>query len=419
MSHLERAFVACVLICLTLPIHGSEQSKQSVAHKSRLALIGPHPDKNEKGTVPVTEGIENTTLWIVYCNNNTIVSEARCTIHVQNYDFNNTSIMQKCKFLVEPSFEGSMSIVPWLRAFRMKKDTFLVTWIEYNHNTTIYARHVDGEDLRVVSFVKFLVIDTKRCTTKSTRTIGATYNDTYMDYYEFMKRLDIRISENTFDVFYPYFENSKYAQERFNIDGRRIKGPVGSKDFELDEQAVKVNMYYNHSNSIIRSWERFTAKDLCGYKMPCHSPLETEDGFAMTTSRNALTSCKKTNGKMWHCQFEALLNPSFSEWNMVFDYEPKHIMIYNVWIDPLVVMTSRKVSDDLIINLTILGLDGTLYEPVVFAKIHSPISMLHGHFFINDDFDICFSMLIVAQDYEQYFNFVSKCYSKEVLTKKP
>ncbi|KAJ8676267.1 hypothetical protein QAD02_012053 [Eretmocerus hayati] len=418
MLHTKLAFVVCVLLCLTIPIHGSEDPKQSVSHKNMITLVRPHPDRDEKGTLPVTEGIENTTLWFVFCDKNTNVTNARCTIHVQDYASNSTAKPQKCKFLIQPTFDETISILPWMRAFRLRENKFLLSWIEYHPNKTIQEKHVDDKILKVSYFVRFLVIDMQNCESRSFRTLGTTFELTHMNYYGLMKSLDLRINENTIDVFYLFFGNSYYAQERFDIEGKRIKGPVGSDDFELDEQALKVNMYYNHSKSNIRSWERFNAKDVCGYKMPCHLPLETEDGYAMTTSRNALTSCKKINGKMWHCQSESLLNPSFSEWNMIFDYEPKQIMIYNVWTDRLVIMTSQQVSDGLIVNLTILGYDGSLYKPVEFAKIHRPISLMLGQFFINDDFDICFSMIYVVLDVEQFFNFVSKCYSKEALTKK-
>ncbi|KAJ8680641.1 hypothetical protein QAD02_016428 [Eretmocerus hayati] len=424
MSRIEQAFVLSVTICLALPELGSEALKgfdDKKSAKNEIIFMRPYSDQDEIATLPVTEGIENTTVWIVHCYNTIIAPKTRCTLQVQDYDSDRTSEMQKCNFLVTNSFKGSISILPWIRAFRMRKDKFLLAEIEHIFNKTMGVNRTNDEDLRIDTFVRFNVIDMESCVARKieTRIVGSTYNTTQLDYSGFLKHLDIRISKNTFDVFYPDFENFKYVQERFTIDGWRVKGPVSAKDFELDEQAVKVNMYYNHSITNIRSWERFNVGDVCGNNIPCHLLLETEESDAMTTSRKTHTSCKKFNAKTWHCQSESLLNSgAISEWNMVFDYEPKHIMIYNVWIDRVVVMTSKKVLDYLIINLTILGLDGMLYEPVEFAKIGRSVSIMHGHFFINRDFDICFSLLFVTQNYEQYHNFVSKCYSKENLTMK-
>ncbi|KAJ8676268.1 hypothetical protein QAD02_012054 [Eretmocerus hayati] len=97
MSRIEQAFAVSVMICLALSTFGSEASekpgedKKSATPKSMVVYVRQHPDHGDPGTTSVTEGIEKTTALFVSCDNSTMAPRARCTIHVQDYEFNSTS----------------------------------------------------------------------------------------------------------------------------------------------------------------------------------------------------------------------------------------------------------------------------------------------------------------------------------------
>ncbi|KAJ8668874.1 hypothetical protein QAD02_000133 [Eretmocerus hayati] len=392
-------------------------SDASAVYGNKSISVTVQSDEDEyHGYRLITQGLEKTTFWFVQCDNDTFMQSSLCAFHLHDYSLNGTSTVKKFEFSSEPRFDGYRSIMSSMTTFQIDKDKYLIGWMEKNISSSTQVLHANGRTVQAGTFIKFIVMNFAEFEVSDFQTTGTATGPDGVDDDDLMANLDIRIGKDTLDVFYLYEKDFKFAQERFNYDGRRILGPLDEKRFQIDDDLIKQSLYVNRTSEI-ESWERFKAGDVCAATVPCGLELDREPMYGLTAARDYVTSCKKNSSRTWQCSQR--FSAGTSIFPIEFDYEPIYFMIYSVYSEQLLVMTGKLLESGAVrVFLTMIGLSSRVYKPVEFTEIAEKPSVLQGNFFMNDDYDFCYSLLWNIESHGRSYNFLSKCYPFEVLTRK-
>ncbi|KAJ8688276.1 hypothetical protein QAD02_024071 [Eretmocerus hayati] len=369
--------------------------------------------------------IERNTAWFVGCDRalgrfeGSPLRFINCHLRVRKYLLDSTAdIEKKCSFQMKYSIEGPLINFLNLKALRFGKEKYLVYWME----TDYHQLHQDVERISVGIFWKFVIVDVNVCKNYFFQTKGTPFTQNYTPLDSFGGKIDqnfyhdIFVQDNRIDVFYSYLHKLNIIQESFNSTGHRIHGPAYKDHFEIDDDSEIVLEYKSNQRQwSLESRERFRVGDVCGgERVPCEPKLLKDASSLLSASRNAVTQCGKIDANSWNCtqQTQSYLN-SYSNFLIHFDHAPHHIVIYDgVWNEGLLSFTSKHLR---IFYLTLFDLWSKSYKPVLFASLPEEPEAPKGHFYLDNDYNICFHMSWTS---DVKFNSLIKCYSKDLLTVK-
>ncbi|KAJ8675750.1 hypothetical protein QAD02_011536 [Eretmocerus hayati] len=312
-----------------------------------------------------------------------------------------------------------------LQSLHVDESIYLVHWLEIDsENQTV--KHANNESVNVRVFRKFIIINIDGCEQYEFQTVGAPFftegkilfsnagekNSSYHDIF---------VQKNRIDVFYIYNHEFGIVQESFNVTGYRIYGPVSRQNFVIDAESEVVPDSRPVPGKkglpwIIESRERFKVGVICGTSIPCNSSRFLRDPRHTTTvSTNKMTSCTKEGPKgdldVWSCE-KVIPYSSTSKFILEFNNSLHNIVTYNgVWNDELLIMRSEGHEK---FCLNMFDSSHQSYEPVLFATLDYP-RQPKGHFFMNDNYNICFHMAWLQK---RDLKSLIKCYPREFLIRK-
>ncbi|KAJ8682151.1 hypothetical protein QAD02_017943 [Eretmocerus hayati] len=369
-------------------------------------------------------GIEGMSAWTLSCGGGQTNESDVCHFRVQSYSFEGgRKIKEKTcpvplnyrKVYVKgynPGEEGTNRRWP-IDSRHLSSGIFILHWrkIDDSSHPHRYAVHYSIIDMRD---------DDLNCeihTIQLTRAPNLLLRD---HIYYYLDNHNVFLDPNSMSVsiIYGFSKGLPLIQETFNVTGGSIGEPIVVGPFDVSDSAVMmIDNPFRDFN--IDDRERFNVKLVCGYKYPCRSLLHDGNHYALSTSGNIYSSCERKQTEKWSCT--TIGENSYKNFTIEFDYSPHHVMIYNVYGESFVAMTTQQLDDfDLSIKLTMFGIFGEKYQPVEFTKLSGGFmyhSML-GHFFYSkEDNDICFH-LSWALGRSKERKLLIQCYEKTLLTKK-
>ncbi|KAJ8675001.1 hypothetical protein QAD02_010787 [Eretmocerus hayati] len=415
MSSSEQSLLIVCLTCIFLRYQVCEAEQNETTSEADQPYSKSHLSI-------VTQDIEKFTMWSVHCDTETQIPPVECVL-IFHSDTNHVNFTKplECRFYLHPTSTDSVVAIEYIRAYRILDSNFLVSWIDYNPKTRYRTLQADDTLTYVGMFLNFIMIPMSNCADMTaSKTQGSEFEYQQMDHHFLMKNHEIVLRKDSFDVFYVYTKDFEWAQERFNITGRRIFGPVTNTSFQFGRGGFAIDQYPRASGEIIQNREKFRIRSVCHRRVPCKIHEMNSNRSALSTANGYISVCSKSKPNnnsesflvsTWRCNRR--INNTGTNFVMKFNFEPVHLMISNLQNELIVAVTSQKMLDGgLEVSMKVFKVDGTPYKSVIFDMLQEiPIS-ISGHVFENEQNDICMSVLWANSTHH---NNKIECYRRDEL----
>ncbi|KAJ8676101.1 hypothetical protein QAD02_011887 [Eretmocerus hayati] len=366
-------------------------------------------------------GIGMSAMYFVECDppsNITKIRECRLLQGVQS--FLNTTKWDACGFQIKPN-KNAQRVSPYMRIYEFNF-SYLVIWIEYSDKAFAEVKHVNEKLIKVRSYIRFTLIEFATCRViGEAQTVGSSEE---LRWYQIQESTSVYLGKQTFDIVYAY-SGSNLAEESFDMNGTRIRGPIGESDFKMDPLAVTIPLPpSNRFSSCLRIWPQERLKARPGYRLEYH-PSDVlgkygQDVVGYTTSNGNSTFCKEIdngNANSWTC-VQGEPNSTVTKFGLQFSYKPHTPIIYNMPGGGILTMTSKEnqtanSAKEYTFYAQRFETSGLAYEPVEITTLKCKYStLLLGNIFEDVWGYYCFSFL---QD-TRYSDFTTKCVIEDVFT---